>query len=68
MGVRLGLSRLGNRVRLRKLFGSRRQEVTGDWRKLHSEELHDLSPSPYVVKINSRTVRWVGNVARLERR
>lgn len=49
MGVRFGLSRLVNSVRLRKLFGPRRQEVTGDRRKLHSEELYELS-SPYVIK------------------
>jgi len=39
MGVRLGLSRLGNSVRVRQLFWPRRQEVTIDWRKLHNEDL-----------------------------
>ena len=49
MGVRLGLTPLGKSVKLRKLFGARRQEVTRDWRKVHNEELHDLSSSLYVI-------------------
>jgi len=51
MGVKLGLSRLGKSVRMRQLFGPRMQEVAVDWRKLHSEELRDLSSSPYIIKI-----------------
>jgi hypothetical protein len=52
-----------NRV-LRRIFGPKRDEVTGMWRKLHNEELHDLSSSPTVVRvIKSRRMRWVGHVA-----
>jgi hypothetical protein len=54
-----------NRV-LRRIFGPKRDEVTGEWRKLHNKELHDLYSSPYIVRIiKSRTMRWVGHVARM---
>jgi hypothetical protein len=57
-----------NRV-LRRIFGSKRDEVTGDWRKLHNEELHNLSSSPNIIRmIKSRRMRWAGNVARMGRR
>jgi hypothetical protein len=50
---------------LRRIFGPKRDEVTGGWRKLHNEELHDLYSSPSVVRvIKERRMRWVGNVAR----
>jgi hypothetical protein len=54
-----------NRV-LRRIFGSKRDEVTGEWRKLHHEELHDLycSPTPGRL-IKSRRIRWTGHVARM---
>jgi len=53
----------GNRV-LRGVFGAKRDEVTGEWRKLHNEELNDLYCSPSIVRvIISRRVRWVGHVA-----
>jgi hypothetical protein len=49
---------------LRGIFGPKRDEVTGEWRKLHSEVLCDLYPSPNIVRmINSRRMRWTGNIA-----
>ena len=55
-----------NRV-LRRIFGSRRDEVTGEWRKLHNEELNDLYSSPNIVRvIKWRRMRWAGHVARIE--
>jgi hypothetical protein len=52
-----------NRV-LRKIFGPKRDEVTGEWRKLHEEELNDLYCSPNIVRvIKSRRKRRVGHVA-----
>jgi len=58
---------LENRV-LRRIFGSKRDEATGEWRKLHNEELNDLYFSPNIVRvIKSRRMGWVGNVARMRR-
>jgi hypothetical protein len=46
--------------------GSKRDEVTGEWRQLHNEELHDLYFSPNIVRVmKSSTLRWAGHVARL---
>jgi hypothetical protein len=57
-----------NRV-LRRIFGPKRDEVTGEWRKLHNEELHNLCSSPNIIKmIKSRRMRWARYVARMERR
>jgi hypothetical protein len=57
-----------NRV-LRRKFGPRREEVTGDWRKLHNEELHNLYYSPNIIRmIKSKRMRWAGSVARIGRR
>jgi hypothetical protein len=51
---------------LRRLFGTKRDEVTGEWRKLHNEELHDLYSSPSIIRIiKSRKMRWTGHVARM---
>ena len=51
---------------LRRIFGPRRDEVTGEWRRLHNEELNDLYSSPNIVRvIKSRKMRWVGHVARI---
>jgi hypothetical protein len=57
-----------NRV-LRRIFEPKRNEVTGDWRKLHNEELHNLYHSPSTIKMTkSRSVRWVGHVAHAGRK
>jgi hypothetical protein len=49
---------------LRGIFGPKRVEVIGGWRKLHNEELHNLYGSPSIIRINkSRRVRWSGHVA-----
>ena len=49
---------------LRRIFGHRRDEVTGKWRRLHNDELNDLYCSPNIVRvIKSRRMRWAGHVA-----
>ena len=51
---------------LSRIFGPRRDEVTGEWRRLHNEELNDLYCSPNIVRvIKSRRMGWAGNVARM---
>jgi hypothetical protein len=51
---------------LRRVFGPKRAEVTGGWRKLHNEELHGLYSSPSIVRvIKARSMRWAGHVARM---
>jgi hypothetical protein len=57
-----------NRV-LRRVFGPKKDEVTGEWRKLHNEELRDLYSLPYIVRVvKSRRMTWVGHVARMGER
>jgi hypothetical protein len=59
------LSVFENRL-LRRIFGPKRDEVTGGWRKLHNEELHGLYSSPSTIRvIKARRMRWVGHVARM---
>jgi hypothetical protein len=54
-----------NRV-LRRIIGPKRDGVTGGWRKLHNEELHNLYSSPSIIRIiKSRKMRWAGHVARM---
>jgi hypothetical protein len=54
---------------LRRIFGPNRDEVTGDWRKLRNEELHNLYSWPNMIRmIKSRRMRWAGHVARMGRR
>jgi hypothetical protein len=54
-----------NRV-LRRIFGRKRDEVTGEWTKLHNEEFHDLYYSPSIIRImKARRMRWAGHVARM---
>jgi hypothetical protein len=51
---------------LRRIFGPKRDDVSGVWRKLHNEELHDLYSSPNIIRmIKSNRVRWTGHVARV---
>ncbi|KAJ4425878.1 hypothetical protein ANN_27504 [Periplaneta americana] len=51
---------------LRKIFGAKRDEFTGEWRKLHNTELHELYSSPDIIRnIKSRRLRWAGHVARM---
>jgi hypothetical protein len=52
--------------RVLRIFGPKRDEVTGRWRKLHNKELHDLYSSPSIIRIiKSRRMRWAGHVARM---
>jgi hypothetical protein len=54
---------------LRRIFGPNRDEVTGEWRKLHNEELNELYSSLNIVRvIKSRRIKWSGHVARMEKR
>jgi len=58
--------RVFENVVLRRIFGLRRDEVTGEWRRLHNEELNDLDSSPNIVwVIKSRRMRWAGHVAHM---
>jgi hypothetical protein len=53
---------------LKRIFGPKRDEVTGEWRKLHNEVLHDLYPSPTIVQvIKLIRMRWAGHVAQVRK-
>ena len=52
---------------IRKIFGAKKDEITGEWRKLHNTELHALYSSPNIIRtLKSRRQRWAGHVARME--
>jgi hypothetical protein len=54
---------------LRRIFGAKRKEVTGGWRKVHNEEFHSLYPSPSIIRmIKLRRIRWEGHLACIGRR
>ena len=63
--VRVLKLRVFENMVLRRISGPRRDEVTGEWRRLHNEELNDLYSSPVVRVIKSRRMRWAGHVARM---
>jgi hypothetical protein len=52
---------------LRRIFGPKGDEIRGDWRKLHIEELNDLYCSTNIVRVIKSRIRWVGHVARMGR-
>jgi hypothetical protein len=53
----------GNRI-LRRIFGTKREEVTGEWKRLHNEELYDLRSSPNIIKKNVMTRTYISHTAR----
>jgi hypothetical protein len=77
MGVKLDRSQLREEYRprvfenrvLRRIFGPKREEVTGEWRRPHNKELHTLYFSQNIILlVKSRILRWAGHVVRMEKR
>jgi len=61
--------RVSENMVLRRIFGPKRDEVTGEWGKLHNEERKDLYSSPNIILVKkSRRMRWAGHVARMGRK
>jgi hypothetical protein len=60
--------RVFNSRMLRKIFGPKRDEVTGEWRRLHNEDLHDRHSPHIILVIKSRSTRWARNVGRMRER
>jgi hypothetical protein len=51
---------------LRRIFGPKRDKITGEWRRLHNEELNDLYSAPNIIRVTkSRRMRWAGTIARM---
>ena len=48
---------------LRRIFGPKRDEVTGEWKRLHNEELYALYSSPNIIRVSNREDKWAGHVA-----
>jgi hypothetical protein len=67
--IRLTISQHSfNNMVLKRIIETKSNEVTGEWRRLHDEELYSLSSSPNIIRvINSRGLRWAGHVARMGR-
>jgi hypothetical protein len=67
MGLKLGRRMFENRV-LRRIYGSKMDEVAGRWTELHNDEIRNLFSSPSIIRmITSRRMRWAGHVVRIGR-